>query len=77
MLQMNLITQNELCKEVFGGLYTVLVYRNLNGINSREILREVSWEWYRELSGEWNRELRGELGPQIRTDFSHSKISRV
>ena len=73
---MNLIRQEEL----WGDLYWEL-WMELNG----ELRRELYWELDLELNGElWrelNRGLYGEvyqpLGLQIRTNFSHSKISRV
>ena len=64
MLKMNLITQNELCREVDRELY-------------RELGWEVWSELYRELYRELGEEVRWGLGYQIRADFSHSKISRV
>jgi hypothetical protein len=68
MLQMNLITQ----KELYAGLYGE-VYRGLYWGVDRETWREVYWELWRE----FYRELYQPLGSQIRTNFSHSKISRV
>ena len=61
MLQMNLITQNELCWELCREVYV-------------EVYRE---EVCRELSGEVDWEVYGALGDQIRAEFSLSKISRV
>jgi hypothetical protein len=68
MLQMNLITRKELYwelrREVDGELYWELW---------DELYGELYWELCDELYGEVYRP----LGFQIRTDFSHSKISRV
>jgi hypothetical protein len=65
---MNLITRKELywelCREVNGELYWELW---------DELYGELYWELCEELYGEVYRP----LGLQIRTDFSHSKISRV
>jgi hypothetical protein len=61
---MNLIRQEELCGEVYGELWREL-YEGLYGELDRKLYvglyREVNWP----------------LGLQIRTNFSHSKISRV
>jgi len=51
-------------EELCGGLY-------------RELYRELCWELWGELSRELYLEVWRPLGSQIRTDFSHSKISRV
>ena len=61
---MNLITQNELHKELYGEL----VWESC-----KELCREAYWTLWWKGHGEvyW------ELGAQIRRDFSHSKISRV
>jgi hypothetical protein len=72
MLKMNLITQEEL----YMGLYWELcweVRRELDGKLYWGLDGELYWELRREL----DREFRQPLGTQIRTDFSHSKISRV
>ncbi len=64
MLKMNLITQKELWGELYGEVDGELygeVWRELYG----EVNWEVGWEVYQP------------LGLQIRTKFSHSKISRV
>ena len=76
MLQMNLITQNELCEElgweVFGGLNRELSWEVESEVESeveREVEREVGWVLY------W--EVYSDLGAKIRADFLQSKISRV
>ena len=66
MLKMNLITQEEL----YGGLD-----RELYGELCGELYGELYEELYEELYVDW--ELYWELGFPIRTDFLHSKISRV
>jgi hypothetical protein len=60
MLKMNLITQEELCLELWVELYW-------------ELYDDLYWKLHWELH--W--ELYQPLGAQIRTNFSHSKISRV
>ena len=70
MLQMNLITQEEL----WGDLYEE-VYMELWGFCD-EVGEELFWKVYGEVYWELRREL-WELGSQIRTNFLHSKISRV
>ena len=62
MLKMNLITQ----EEVYGGWD-----RDLDG----ELYGELYEELYEELYVDW--EVYQPLGLQIRTNFLHSKISRV
>jgi hypothetical protein len=64
MLQMNLITQKELCGGVYGELYAGL-YMELDG--------DLYWKLYWGFNGE----LYWALRFPIHTDFSHSKISRV
>ena len=67
MLQMNLITR----KELWGGLYLELAWEVHGGVRG-ELYEEVRGKLYgRSLRELWR------LGTQIRTDFSHSKISRV
>jgi predicted thioredoxin/glutaredoxin len=68
MLQMNLITQEELCADLYEK-----VYGELYGELYEELYEELYWGLYRELY--W--EVRGTLGSQIRAEFLHSKISRV
>jgi hypothetical protein len=63
MLKMNLITQKELWVELWVELYD-------------EVGEELFWKVYGEVYWELRREL-WELGSQIRTNFLHSKISRV
>ena len=69
---MNLITR----KELYGDLYW-----GLDGETWREVDGDLSWELYGELYWELCDELYEEvnwpLGFPIRTNFSHSKISRV
>jgi hypothetical protein len=64
MLQMNLIRQEELC----AGLYMEL---------DRELYGDLYWKLHWGLNVELRWELGEELGLQIRTNFLHSKISRV
>ena len=64
MLQMNLITQEELYRELDGELWREL-YGELNRELYVGLYREVNWEGRRQ------------LGFPIHTDFLHSKISRV
>ena len=68
MLQMNLITQEELCADLYEK-----VYGELYGELYEELYEELYWGLYREV----RREVNWPLGSQIHTDFSHSKISRV
>ena len=67
MLKMNLITQNELCGEVYWEVYGGL---------DRELCRILSMVLYWQVCGELDRHVWGELC-RIRADFSLSKISRV
>ena len=64
MLQMNLITQEELWGELYG---------EVDGKLSVGLYREVGWELSRDLY----LGMRQPLAFQILTNFSHSKISRV
>jgi hypothetical protein len=68
MLKMNLITRKELYWELDRELYGEL---------RRELWDELYWEVYRELCDELYGEVYRPLGFPIRTNFSHSKISRV
>jgi hypothetical protein len=49
----------------------------MNLITRKELCWELCWELYEELWVELYGEVNRPLGDQIRTEFSHSKISRV
>jgi hypothetical protein len=68
MLKMNLITQDELYRGLYGEVCWEL---------SGELWGEVYMELYWELSWGLGWGLYGELGIPIRANFSLSKISRV
>ena len=55
----------------------LITQKELCGGFNRKMNREVWREFYREVYGKLRREVNWPLGFPIRTNFSHSKISRV